>query len=75
MRGRCNVSPRSSSARPACSTTQREVWHILRRELDWSWQRPARPATERNDEAMHQRVKKRWPQLEKGQAPGRVDRL
>jgi transposase len=39
------------------------VWHILRHELGWSWQRPARRATERNDEAIHQCVKKRWSQL------------
>src|SRR3954468_8044648 len=41
------------------------VWYILRHELHWSWQRPARRATERNDEAIHQWVKKRWPQLKK----------
>ena len=39
------------------------VWYILRQGLNWSWQRPARRATERNDEAIHQWVKKRWPQL------------
>jgi transposase len=44
------------------------VWSILRRDLEWSWQRPARRATERNDEAIHQWVKKRWPQLKKGQS-------
>jgi transposase len=43
------------------------VWYILRHELRWSWQRPARRATERNDEAIHRWVKKRWPQLKKGQ--------
>jgi transposase len=43
------------------------VWYILRQGLKWSWQRPARRATERNDEAIHQWVKKRWPQLKKGQ--------
>jgi len=42
------------------------VWYILRRELGWSWQRPARRATERNEEAIQQWVKKRWPQLKKG---------
>src|SRR4249919_1412966 len=36
------------------------VWYLLRHELHWSWQRPARRATERNDEAIHQWVKKRW---------------
>ena len=41
------------------------VWHILRHKLGWSWQRRARRATERNDEAIHQWVKKRWPQLKK----------
>jgi transposase len=44
------------------------VWSILRRDLEWSWQRPARRATERNDEAVHHWVKKRWPQLKKGQS-------
>ena len=44
------------------------VWYILRHELGWSWQRPARRATERNDETIHQWVKKRWPQLKKGQS-------
>ncbi len=41
------------------------VWHILREGLGWSWQRPARRAAERNEEAVHQWVKKRWPQLKK----------
>jgi transposase len=42
------------------------VWRILREQLGWSWQRPARRAVERNDEALHDWVKKRWPQLKKG---------
>jgi len=42
------------------------VWYILRQGLKWSWQRPARQATERNDEAIQRWVKKRWPQLKKG---------
>jgi transposase len=42
------------------------VWFILRHELRWSWQRPARRASERNDEAIHQWVKRRWPALKKG---------
>jgi Winged helix-turn helix len=37
----------------------------LRHDLKWSRQRPARRATERNDEAIHRWVKKRWPQLKK----------
>jgi transposase len=44
------------------------VWYLLRHGLQWSWQRPARRATERNDEAIHQWVTKRWPQLKKGQS-------
>ena len=44
------------------------VWYLLRQDLKWSWQRPARRATERNDEAIHQWVKRRWPQLKKGTA-------
>ena len=42
------------------------VWYVLRDQLDWTWQRPARRAVERNDEAIEQWVKKRWPQLKKG---------
>jgi transposase len=42
------------------------VWYILRQQLGWSWQRPARRATERDDEAIQRWVKKRWPQLKKG---------
>jgi transposase len=44
------------------------VWYVLRDQLDWSWQRPARRAVERDDEAIRQWVRKRWPQLKK--APG-----
>src|SRR5438270_10248137 len=49
------------------------VWYLLRQDLKWSWQRPARRATERNDEAIHQWVKRRWPQVKKGTAPERAD--
>ena len=41
------------------------VWHILRHDLNWSWQRPARRATERDDEAIRRWIKRRWPQLKK----------
>ena len=41
------------------------VWRILREQLGWSWQRPARRAEERNDEAIHQWVKQRWPAVKK----------
>lgn len=42
------------------------VWYVLRDQLGWTWQRPARRAVERNDEAIEQWVTKRWPQLKKG---------
>lgn len=41
------------------------VWHLLRYGLGWSWQRPARRATERNDEAVQRWVRQRWPRLKK----------
>ena len=41
------------------------VWRILREQLGWSWQRPARQAKERNDEAIQQWVKQRWPAVKK----------
>ena len=43
------------------------VWYILRQGLNWSWQRPTRRATERNEEAIQRWVKRRWPALKKGQ--------
>jgi hypothetical protein len=33
---------------------------------EWSWQRPVRRATERNDDAVERWVKRRWPALKKG---------
>jgi transposase len=44
------------------------VWHILREQLGWTWQRPARRAVERDDEAIARWVKQRWPQIKKGHA-------
>ena len=41
------------------------VWHLLHDQLDWTWQRPARRAKERDDDAIQQWVRKRWPQLKK----------
>jgi transposase len=43
----------------------RYVWYLLRQQLHWTWQRPARRAIERNDEAIHDWVKQRWPDLKK----------
>ena len=42
------------------------VWRILREQLGWSWQRPARRAVERNDAAIARWVKQRWPHRKKG---------
>jgi transposase len=41
------------------------VWYLLRHVLGWSWQRPARRATERDDEAIARWIKQRWPQIKK----------
>ena len=41
------------------------VWYILRNQLRWSWQRPARKAAERDDAAIELWVRQRWPQLKK----------
>jgi transposase len=41
------------------------VWYLLRKQLGWTWQRPSRGALERDDEAIDQWVKERWPQLKK----------
>ncbi len=41
------------------------VWYLLRDLLGWTWQWPARRAKERNDAAIEQWVRKRWPQLKK----------
>ena len=52
------------------------VWYVLRDQLGWTWQRPARRAVERNDEAVEHWVKQRWPQLKKKGAPAeRADRV
>src|SRR6266487_5361138 len=41
------------------------VWYILRDQLAWTWQRPARRAVERNDEAIERRITRRWPYVKK----------
>jgi transposase len=48
------------------------VWYILPNQLRWSWQRPARRAVERDDEAFESWVKRRWPQVKKRPAPARA---
>jgi len=44
------------------------VWRVLREQLGWTRQRPARRAIERDDEAIDRWVKERWPKIKK--APG-----
>src|SRR5215471_476515 len=43
------------------------VWYLLHDQLGWTWQRPARRAKERDDDAIQQWVRKRWLQLKKRQ--------
>ena len=51
------------------------VWYILRDQLTWTRQRPARRAVERDDAALAGWVKQRWPQINKGTAPASADRV
>jgi transposase len=46
------------------------VWRILREQLGWTRQRPARRAIERDDEAIDRWVKQRWPQIKKVRGVG-----
>jgi len=46
------------------------VWRILREQLGWTRQRPARRALERDDEAIDRWVKQRWPNAKKGPGAG-----
>jgi transposase len=48
--------------------SQTQTWTILRERLGWSRQRPARRATERDQEAIEQWVANEWPRIKK--APG-----
>ena len=41
------------------------VWYVLRDQLGWSWQRPARRAVERDEAAIQRWVHTRWPQVKK----------
>lgn len=41
------------------------VWRVLREQLGWSRQRPARRAVERDDAAIDAWVKQRWPKIKK----------
>jgi transposase len=46
------------------------VWRILREQLGWTRQRPARQALERNDEAIERWAKERWPKVKKAPSAG-----
>jgi transposase len=41
------------------------VWKLLRHRLDWSLQRPARRANERDEQAIRQWVARDWPRIKK----------
>ncbi len=45
------------------------VWRLLRHRLDWSLQRPARRAVERDEQAIRGWVARDWPRIKKRQAP------
>ena len=47
------------------------VWRLLRGRLGWSVQRPARQATERDEEAIQHWVAHEWPRIKKGQPQNR----
>jgi transposase len=44
------------------------VWKLLRDKLGWSRQRPARRASERDDEAIARWVATEWPRIKRGLA-------
>ncbi len=46
------------------------VWRILRVQLGWTRQRPARRAVERDDAAIERWAKERWPKVKKGPGAG-----
>jgi len=46
------------------------VWRILRDQLGWTRQRPARQAVERDDAAIERWVRERWPTAKKGPGAG-----
>lgn len=50
------------------SYSEAGVWKILRQRMEWSRQRPARRAIERDDQAILRWMKNDWPRIKK--APG-----
>ena len=56
---------------------QSGVWDLLRR-LNWSWQKPARQASERDEEKVVRWVREEWPEIKKapaGSRPGSSSRM
>lgn len=45
--------------------SQTQTWAVLHERLDWSVQRPARRAVERDEEAIASWVKNDWPRIKK----------
>jgi len=45
------------------------VWRLLRHQLGWSLQRPARRAHERNERAVRQWVARDWPRIRQKRPP------
>jgi transposase len=43
-----------------------QTWLILRQRLGWTRQRPARRASERDQQAIEQWIKKDWPRIKRG---------
>lgn len=41
------------------------VWHVMSVGLGWSWQKPERRATQRNEEAIARWKKTTWPRIKK----------
>ncbi len=41
------------------------VWKLLRTGLEWSWQKPQRRATQRDEEAIERWRRTRWPHIKK----------
>jgi transposase len=47
-----------------------QTWEILRKRLEWSRQRPARRASERDEKAIIDWIKKDWPRIKKEPGAG-----
>lgn len=44
------------------------VWKLMRQGLNWSWQKPEKRATQRNDQAVRQWMRTTWPDIKKSPA-------